>query len=403
LRTTYGISNGALVQRVGRDCVPDFSLIDASGASRDELLEHIAAEARRPFDLGRDACLRARVWQRPSGPAVLALVMHHIAIDFWSLVTIVRELSTLYEAKRTGGDSALPELSLAYTDFVAWQARVLEGSTGARLLKYWRQRLVPPLPVLGYVDSAPDIGVGGAATATQAPFAVDERLTAELREFSAAHGTTLYATVLSAFAVLLYRRTLQEDLLIGCPVSGRSQPEFAGIVGNFTDPVPLRLDLTNNPRFEVLLARVRATLLDALDYQGLPLPLLVQHLQPKRALSAAPLFQVWLAWDRPQNSGNGADSAFPPFDTSQNAGRTSALLLDRLMFEQVGSAFPLTLVVGEGRTSLEGSVAYDGQLIGAVTAAEISRDLTRILEEVVTAPQREISEFWKRPHAGAIA
>src|SRR5699024_942208 len=54
-----------------------------------------AEEARRPFDLTRDPLLRALLLRLSEDDHVLALTMHHIASDGWSMGILIREVAAL--------------------------------------------------------------------------------------------------------------------------------------------------------------------------------------------------------------------------------------------------------------------------------------------------------------------
>ncbi|HNK85256.1 MAG TPA: DUF748 domain-containing protein, partial [Flavobacteriales bacterium] len=60
------------------------------------------------------------------------------------------ELALLYAAFTQGLPSPLPELSIQYADFAAWQRQWLQGDVLARQLHYWQEQLagVPPLLAL---------------------------------------------------------------------------------------------------------------------------------------------------------------------------------------------------------------------------------------------------------------
>jgi non-ribosomal peptide synthetase component F len=98
--------------------------------------------------------------------------------------------------------------------------------------------------------------------------------------------------LLAVFATLLYRETGQDDILLGGPAANRVRGDFDGIVGFFANTVVTRAQLQGNPVFRELLARVRRTVLEALDHQELPFERVVDAVRPQRLAGVNPLFQV---------------------------------------------------------------------------------------------------------------
>src|SRR6185295_11441505 len=105
--------------------------------------------------------------------------------------------------------------------------------------------------------------------------------------------TTLFMVLLGAFQTLLYRYTGRDNISVGSPVANRHRKEVEGLIGCFVNTLVLRTDMTGNPTFEELLARVRETTLGAHAHQDLPFELIVEALQPKRDVGATPFFNVW--------------------------------------------------------------------------------------------------------------
>ena len=78
---------------------------------------------------------------------------------------------------------------------------------------------------------------------------LNEDITRSLKQVAKDNHATLYMTVLAAFQALLHRYSGQEDISIGSPMAGRSQADFAGIVGYFVNPVVIRANLSDSPTF----------------------------------------------------------------------------------------------------------------------------------------------------------
>src|SRR6185436_8199688 len=104
-------------------------------------------EAVRPFDLTRDPLLRGVLLQLADDDHIIALNMHHIASDGWSMGILVREVAALYEAFAAGRPSPLPELTVQYADFAVWQHSWLRGEVLEDEISFWRRQLagLPPL------------------------------------------------------------------------------------------------------------------------------------------------------------------------------------------------------------------------------------------------------------------
>ena len=248
--------------------------------------------ARRPFDLSRDLLLRTTLFRLAPDDHVVLFQTHHVAFDAWAVEIFFRELGRRYEALLEGGEPQLPPLPLQYRDFARWQRDVLTGRparVGDRLLASLPRRGADVSPAPGRSPSA-----GRRALRGRAPHdrAASRRVADDLRALCAAEGVTPYMLLLAAFATLLYRETGQDDLLVGGPAANRGRAEFDGLIGFFANTIVTRVQLGGNPTFRELLARVRRTVLEALEHQELPFERVVELVRPPRRTGVNPLFQV---------------------------------------------------------------------------------------------------------------
>ncbi|HEX8202153.1 MAG TPA: amino acid adenylation domain-containing protein, partial [Isosphaeraceae bacterium] len=151
LRTTFASEGGVPRQVIAPAqalALPVTDLTDLPESDRRaEALRRLRAEAARPFDLARGPLVRAGLFRLGEAEHVVAVTMHHIVSDGWSIGVLVREVAALYDAFRRGAPSPLPEPALQYADYAAWQRRWLQGEVLQTQLDYWAGQLagVPAL------------------------------------------------------------------------------------------------------------------------------------------------------------------------------------------------------------------------------------------------------------------
>ncbi|MFL6199516.1 MAG: amino acid adenylation domain-containing protein [Thermoanaerobaculia bacterium] len=376
LRSTFEEDDDGPVQAVAPAAAVPLPVIDL-GALPEELDRRVAEEARRPFHLAQGPVFRAALLRLAAERHVLLVTLHHIVSDEWSRNLLVRELAVLYRAFHRGQPSPLPELPIQYADFADWQRRWLQGEVLAAQVDHWRRRLAGAPPLLALPADRPRPAVQSPRGASR-PFFFPADLAQRLQELSRREGTTLFATLLTAFQALLCRCSGQEDVCVGTPVAGRRHRETEELIGFFVNTLVMRSDLSGDPVFREALRRTGETLLDDQANQDLPFEKLIDELKIERTLSHTPLFQVMLAL------GNAPRPAAPLED----------LALEPVATSTSSSKFDLTLVLAAGEASLEGTLEYSTDLFDAATADRFLDHFGRFLAGVATDPDRRI---WSVP------
>ena len=263
---------------------------DPAGRAR----ELAAVEAVTPFDLAAGPLLRGRLLRLGTEDHVLILVLHHVVSDDWSADIFRRELSVLYTAYRAGRPLPLADLAVQYADFAVWQRDWLSGEVLGDQLAYWRDRLAGAA-VLELPADRPRPAVRSPAGGS-VPFSVSAAAADGLRAAARAGGATMFMTLLAALAVLLGRYAGQDDVVVGTPIANRGRAETEDLIGFFVNSLAVRADLSGDPAFGELLARVRRGALDDYAHQDLPFEQLVDALSLPRDRSRHPLFQVMIAY-----------------------------------------------------------------------------------------------------------
>jgi amino acid adenylation domain-containing protein/non-ribosomal peptide synthase protein (TIGR01720 family) len=346
----------------------------APAALEAELRRRMLAEARRPFVLSRGPLLRGVLLRRGPDDAVLLLTMHHIVSDGVSMGLLVRELTGAYAAIAGGATPSLPTLPVQYSDYAYWQRTAL-GPVWEADLAYWRERLAGAARLEVPADLPRVERVGASGAELRVTIAASTR--SAIAQLARTEGVTTFMILLAVLDLLLYRRSGQDDVVVGSPIANRSRPEIDGLIGCFVNTLALRVDLSGDPSFRELLRRVRETTLGAYAHQHLPFEQLLEHLPLEREVHRNPLFEVLI----------NAAQADPELL------RAPGLELELLDQPEPDARFPLTLYVDERADGLELRLAYQTQLFSAENAALLLRQLCGLVDQVVREPARQLSAF----------
>lgn len=232
----------------------------ASNGGDAKLDAALQAEAAKPIDVRAGAGWRAVLFERSAESHTLLVQFHHIFADRWSVGVFMTDLATAFrniQATRAPFDAPL-----AVADQLA-------GDVPPTQLAYWEARFAQPavtleLPSAHRLETFSDYA-GSRIESVIAP----DRVTG-LQELAAAESTTMFPLLLAAFAATLHAHTGQEDLVVCTPMVGRHRAGTRGVIGYFNNIVPLRLDLSGNPTFRELMARVSAEAREAAAHQDIP-------------------------------------------------------------------------------------------------------------------------------------
>ncbi|WP_168711346.1 non-ribosomal peptide synthetase [Streptomyces sp. RKND-216] len=340
---------------------------------RDATERLLRTAATRPFDLARAPLLRLTLLHTGQDHRVLSFVLHHAVCDRWSVSVLVRELVACYEALTEDREPDLPPLPIQYADYAAWQRTRQDSPEAAAQLAHWRERL-RDLPVVDLPADHPRPPVQtfrGAVRARTLPADVLRTL----EELGRREGATLFMVLLAVYYVLLQRYSGHRDLAVGSPLAGRGRPELEGIVGFFVDNLVLRTDLSSDPTFTELLARVRETCLDAYAHPDVPFERLVEETGAARDLSRTPLFQTVFSFGNveiPQTRMGAA--RVRPFDVDAGT-----------------SKFDLVLEIVRRDGDWRAALQYNTDLFADHTADRLFDHFVALLEAAADDPARPLS------------
>ena len=378
LRTTFYAIDGQPVQEVHQPSphvgLRQVDLRETPGPERErKALELASRDAQQPFDLLRGPLFRALLIRLDATEYRLYLTLHHIVFDGLSIYNVfIPELTALYEAFSKGKPSPLAELSIQYSDYADWEQATQGLEKVAPQIAYWQNRLAGDPPILALPADRPRPALQTFRGAMQ-KLVLSAELSQAIRALCQRRGSTTYSLLLAGFKALLHRYSGQQDIWIGGITSGRSRPELNELIGYFINIVVFRTDVSGDPTFDELLARVQQTVVEAISHDEVPFELVVKEVHPKRDASRSPLVQVLFSLITPPVRASGWS-----LTTDLDIGVTK---------------YDLHLELEDRPDGISGCLLYSTDLFDGETIGRMVEHWQRLLEAAVADPTCRISQL----------
>lgn len=374
LRTAIEQVRGGARQRAVPDVGPVFEVETITDEG--EVQQRLARFLVTDFDLARGRLLHTLVLEKGPDEHVIALAMHHIATDGWSLSVMVDELITAYNAFRTGAEPEMAPLRIQYADFAHWQQAQLEDAPDAAAAQYWKEKLAG-VTRLELPADRPHAGArsyrGATARRTLPSTGMDA-----LRELCASEGCTVYAGLCAAVRVLFFRYTGQRDFALGTSTLGRPVAELETQLGYYVNSVALRDAVDQGVTFRAMLRAAQGTLLEALRFGDYPFDRVVADSGASTDLDRNAFFDVMVMMD----PGWGDPTVAP-----------EGLTLDRLDAPNAHSKLDLTLFFQETGDGLRLSVEYSTDIFDAERIERLIDHVETMLRAVCVTPDAAVEQL----------
>jgi amino acid adenylation domain-containing protein len=374
LRTT--ISSQGDFQQILPSLKIDVPVIDLTdvGDREFQLAQWFKNESLESFDLTNGPLFRVRILKLENELHVLVVSAHHIITDGWSIGIILQEMMALYSATCQGNVCQL-ESPMQYSSYLDWHRQYCETEQMKVHESYWLEKFANPVPVLDLSADRPRPPVKTYQGGRQ-QLLLDARLSGAIKQLSKQNGCTLFMTLLSAYAVLLYRLTNQDDITIGIAAGGRSLKGSDRLVGYCSHILPIRGQIVGDATFVEHLKIFKSVLLDAYEHQDYPFAKLIDKLGVNRDTSMSPLVNATFNMER-------------PVDVPQMYNLESSLLPQSISFAD----YDIGLNVTEINNELLVECDYNADLFNAATIDRILGHYQTLLIGMIASPQTSLSQL----------
>ena len=369
LRTRLIFDGDALVQVVQPE--PELALHKRSCTE-----ETLDGELRRAISARLDLeepPLRATLLELAGDHFVLAVELHHSAIDDWSYSVLDREFGELYRARMQGRPPKLAPVPSQIGDFAVAQRA---AGVDPVLLDWWNDALKnapeqDELPLDRPRPSEP------RHTGGRVDMMVPAELAQAVRRFSRTARATPFTVFGAALTALLYRYRGRTDVILGAPVSRRGAAALESVVGCLTTLMPLRQSVRPDDSFVELVAATKRLVAEVMMRRDVPYPAILRSIGRTADLGKSPLCQLALVVD---------DAPRIPLDLP-NVEAT------RVYPDTGMSKFDMTMYLITERAGYRGFLEYSDELFDKRTAELLAGEFLALVAAAVAAPDWSVTEL----------
>jgi amino acid adenylation domain-containing protein len=251
----------------------------------------IKEETEHKFDLAQDILIRFSLIILADDKQVFIACGHHMVVDAWSMSVVINEFFYLAQSHFYKQKINLPEISVQYKDYVAWEQSQEFQERIAESGKYWREKLSGDLPVLELPTDYKRPISQKYETGTET-IVIDKEKTKILHELCRIYDTTPFVLSAALVNIILYRLTGQEDLILGTYIVKRDLPELDNVVGPLLNSLPLRTKINSEMDFRNFLSKFNQEFLSAMEHKDYPFEELISEISPERDITRSPIFNV---------------------------------------------------------------------------------------------------------------
>ncbi|MEM6684206.1 MAG: amino acid adenylation domain-containing protein, partial [Bacteroidota bacterium] len=351
LRTTFIEVAGVPKQQIHQPTTVELYHAASETTAEQHAFDHI-------FDLAQYPLFKVAV-----SNTKLYFNIHHSICDGWSIHILYSDLLQLYEAECGTSTTLLPELSIQYKEYAAWQNQRDATEEFTYQQQYWAEQLKEPRAYLQLPNDFPETTQSKASVCS---FVIEPEVHQQILERATQQNISTFTLFLAAFKILMYKLTYERDSIVGIPVANRNHYQINDLAGCFLNTVMLRDTIDEQSTIAQWIQQVHTTLTDGLTNQSYPFENVLETL----GISQKDKFPL-----------------SPVFLNMVDFGTENELLsMTEMQFEttELPPKFDLECYVKTFADGYNIDCVYDDQLFSKETIALWMRSYVEILAHIVT-------------------
>ncbi len=374
LRTAF--SADGTEQRIQPELRIRISVVDlsdlGSGVREERCDKILAAEADLAFDLTQWPLVRAQLLRLGSEDHRLVITSHHLLLDGWSAEVLIGELGQCYSARVENGIASLPK-PMQYSEWVSAQARPSAVQAASDAERFWVERFAEPAAALELPLDRPLPAVRSYVSGMER-MKLPADLAERLRKAAAAHRSTLFAGLMTAYQVFLARMTGQTDVVVGIMTATQAGVEEP-LIGHGAHMLPLRVEVTPEERFGDVVRKTGLAVAEVMEHRSCGFARLVGALNLPRDPSRLPLAGAFFNMDlaRPHSF--------------------SGLEVEFFRNPRRFCAFPLWLELRQGENGISVDCTYNRDLWNAETIRRWLGHFRTLLQAIAADPTQAVGDL----------
>ncbi len=362
-----------------------FEIIDCPD-NTEYMKQTVIEKYKLPFNLAEDSLIKVYLF-RSKRESVLLINVHHIICDGLSLKLLFEQFIELYHDFETGRKPDTTPAPNDYQVYIEKQTQFLLSNESLKQFDYWKNVLKSASPRIEMKTDflRPPIPLFEGSTLF---FRLKEEPYNKISNYVKNNNTTTYVFLFTVFELFLAKLSRQNNFCIGTPVAARTDQYFESNFGYFLNMLPIPADVAEAYIFHDQINKNKKKILDALDNQDYPFPLLVDKLAPNRDASRTPQFQIMFNLMNRKTLGPLIDLLKPTKDELEL--NFDSLTLSPFKINDQEGQFDLTLEVLDDSSALYCALKYNTSLFKKETVEKFQEEIIQLIDFVLQDDERVI-------------